>query len=134
MAKGYDQHRQRVDALNFFGKDLARRAKSKCELTGEANTPLVIYEVPPVPKEPEFERCLMISEKAAAQIDNPKMLVPDDWRYLRELIWSDQELVQLMAYRILKFISKREDWAKSILEEVYLDESLIEEAEAHPIG
>lgn len=134
MAKGYDQHRQRVEALNLFGKDLARRAKSKCELTGESNTPLVIYEVPPVPKEPEFERCLMISEQAAAQLDNPKTLVADDWRYLRELIWSDQELVQLMAYRILKHISKKEDWAKDILEEAYLDDALIAEAEAHPIS
>ncbi|SHJ35153.1 phosphonoacetate hydrolase [Rubritalea squalenifaciens DSM 18772] len=134
MAKGYDQHKERMETLNYFGKDLARRAKSKCELTGESNTPLVIYEVPPVPKDPDFDRCLMISENAAAQINNPKILVPDDWRYLRELIWSEQELVQIMACRILSYIAQSEPWAQSVLDDAYLDDSITDAAMANPIA
>ena len=40
MAKGYEIHQARAAALQALGKDLARRAKSKCELTGAAGVPL----------------------------------------------------------------------------------------------
>jgi protein PhnA len=40
MAKGHETHQSRVAALQALGKDLARRAKSKCELTGVGGVPL----------------------------------------------------------------------------------------------
>ena len=47
MAKGYDGNQARIEALSLLGKDLARRAKSKCELSGESGVPLKTYEVEP---------------------------------------------------------------------------------------
>ena len=48
MAKGLDKHRERLEALALFGKDLTRRAGSKCELCETAGVKLQIHEVPPV--------------------------------------------------------------------------------------
>ena len=133
MAKGYEAHQQRQMALSAFGKDLARRAKSKCELTGASGVPLHIYEVAPVPNEPDMSRCLMLSEATLDQIKQPSKIMPDQWRNLGELIWSEIPAVQIMACRILTHIAREENWAQDILDEAYLDEELIEEAAKNPL-
>ena len=128
MAKGYDAHQQRQMALSAFGKELARRCKSKCELTGASGIPLHTYEIPPVANEPALSRCIMICENAIDQINQPSLIVPDQWRHLGELIWSETSAVQIMAYRILQHISKQEQWARDILEECHLEEAILAEA------
>jgi protein PhnA len=100
MAKGYDANQERKQALSLFGRDLARRAKSKCELSGASGVPLVIYEIPPVPSEPDYDRCLMVSEAVRAQLEKPTTIRPAEWRHLSELIWSDLPPVQTMVLRI----------------------------------
>jgi protein PhnA len=134
MAKGYEANQQRQMALSGFGKELARRSKSKCELTGASGVPLHIYEVPPAPNEPDMSRCLMISEDAIDQINRPDLIVPDQWRNLGELIWSEIPAVQVMACRILTYIARQEKWAQDILDEAYLDEDLLEEAAKSPLA
>ncbi len=134
MAKGYDQHQQRQMILSSFGKDLARRAKSKCELSGASGVPLHIYEVPPVPNEPDPARCLMLSESVIDQLNKPSLIIPDEWRNLGELIWSEIPAVQIMACRVLTYIAKEENWAQDILDEAYLDEDLLEEINKEPIS
>lgn len=129
MSKGYDAHQQRQMALSAFGKDLARRSKSKCELTGASGIPLHTYEIPPVADEPQLSRCIMICEQAIDQIKQPSLIIADQWRHLGELIWSDTPAIQIMAYRLLKYISHRDQWARDILEEAYLDEAVIAEAD-----
>lgn len=133
MAKGYDNDRERKDRLSSFGKDLARRAKSKCELSGESGVSLVIYEVEPVTSEPDFDRCIFISESALEQISNPKKLTPDQWRILGEQIWSDLPIVQIMAVRMLTHIAKSQHWAQEILDNAYLDESILDDALKYPL-
>ena len=134
MAKGYDTDKQRKELLSSFGKDLARRAKSKCELSGESGVPLVIYEIAPVPKQPDYDQCLFISNKCLEQIENPKNLIPDQWRILAEQIWSDLPPIQIMAVRMLTHIAKTKHWAQEILDNVYLDDSIMDTALKHPIG
>ena len=90
MAKGFDANQERKQALSFFGKDLARRAKSKCELTQKSGVSLVTYEIPPVPNEPEFDRCLLVSEDVLRQLEKPSTLRAGEWRHLSEVIWSQQ--------------------------------------------
>ncbi len=133
MANGYQANQERKQLLSSFGKDLARRAKSKCELSGESGVSLVIYEVPPTKNDPSFDRCLFISETTLEQIENPKSLQADQWRILGEQIWSELELVQIMAVRILQYIGKSEHWAQEILDNAYLDDILIEQAQEQPI-
>lgn len=130
MAKGYDTNQQRLKALSLLGKDLARRAKSKCELSGEAGVSLKIYEVEPVPSEPDLDKCLLVSEAVLEQLQRPKSLKPEQWRGLGELIWSEIPAQQMMAHRILSFIAKTQPWAQSILDEAYLDDAIIEWSES----
>jgi len=128
MAKGYDAHQQRQMILSTFGKDLARRAKSKCELSGASGVPLHVYEILPVPNEPDPERCLMISEETIDQINKPSKIIPDQWRNLGELIWSDIPAVQIMACRLLTYIAAKENWAQDILDAAHVDDYLLDKA------
>lgn len=130
MAKGYDANQARLETLSLFGKDLARRSKARCELSGEANVALKIYEIPPELTEPEFDRCLFLSEATIEQLENPtKKLVAEQWRHLSELIWSELPQVQLMTVRILQWIAQDHSWAQEIIEEAYLDDEVLAEAE-----
>ena len=124
MGKGYETHQARVMALQGLGKDLARRAKSKCELTGTAGVPLRPYEVPPVADEPDLDRTLLISEACHAVLEHPKRLQGREWQCLAEVVWSEMPAVQVVAWRMLNELAKREDWAREVIEEVFLDEEV----------
>ena len=121
MAKGYELHQARMMALQGMGKDLARRAKSRCELTGAAGVPLRAYEIPPVPADPDIERTLLISEECHDMLDHPARLAGRHWQCLAEAVWSEMPAVQVVAWRMLNELAKREDWAREVLEEVFLD-------------
>ncbi|WP_018968743.1 hypothetical protein [Rubritalea marina] len=134
MAKGFDTHQARLNELNLFGKDLARRAKSKCELSGESGVPLKIYEVEPVPKEPEFKHCVMLSELVIEQLQKPKNINAKTWRgILPELVWSELEVIQVLAIRLLRHIARSEAWAQEVLDEAFIDETTLEWADKCPL-
>jgi len=134
MSKGYEDNQARLGMLQSFGKDLARRAKSTCELSLAKGVKLRTYEVPPVPKEPDFDRCLLLSEPTIAALEKPSLMVADDWRHLGELIWVENPLVQVMTLRMLNYLGKTNDWCREIVEEAYLDDEVVELAEAWPIA
>lgn len=119
MAKGLDKHRARLEALNTFGKDLARRAKSQCEMCGAAGTSLQIHEVPPVASEPQYDHCILLCETCKEQLDNPKRLQPDHWRCLNTAVWSEVPAVQVMAVATLKKL-RDQPWAGELEEQLYL--------------
>ena len=121
MGKGFETHQARVTALQLLGKDLARRAKSKCELTGAAGVPLKAYEIPPVATEPDLDRTLLLSEACHEALDRPEKLTGRSWQCLAEVVWSEMPAVQVVAWRMLNRLAQREDWAREVLEEVYLD-------------
>ncbi|MGJ8673648.1 phnA protein [Rubritalea sp.] len=134
MAKGYDTNQARLQALSLFGKDLARRAKSKCELSGESGVSLKTYEIEPTASEPDYDKCLLVSEAVLDQLKHPKSIQSKQWRgVLAELIWSELPAQQVMAYRLLEFIAKNESWAQDVIDEAYIDESVIEWAEKAPL-
>jgi protein PhnA len=124
MGKGYEAHQARVLALQGIGKDLARRAKSKCELTGAAGVALRPYEVPPAGNEPDIGRTLLVSEACLAVLENPKQLKGREWQCLAETVWSEQAATQVVAWRMLNHLAKSEDWAREVIEEVFLDEEV----------
>ena len=134
MGKGYEDNQARLGQLQSFGKDLARRAKSTCELSLAKGVKLRTYEVPPVPQEPDLGRCLLLSEPTILVLEKPSLLVADDWRHLGELIWSDNALVQVMTVRILTFLGKRHDWCREVIEEAYLDDEVLSMAAEAPLG
>ena len=120
MAKGLQKYQERRSALSMLGKDLARRSRSKCELCEAAGVPLTIYEVAPIPDEPDFEHCLMACDTCREQLENPKRLQPDHWRCLTKAIWSEVPAVQVLALRYLRRLADQYQWAADTLEIAYL--------------
>lgn len=121
MAKGYDDHKARLDAVNYFGKALAKRAKSKCELCSES-TSLSVFEVPPVDDEPDIEICVLICQVCQEQVEKPKRMDANHWRCLSDTMWSEYPAVQVLAYRLLNRLD--EDWARDLLDQLYLEEEV----------
>jgi protein PhnA len=133
MAKGYDTHQARNLALQALGKDLTRRAKSKCELTGASGTALRAYEVPPIADEPELDRTLLLSEACHAVLERPKTLAGQEWRSLAESVWAEMPAVQVVSWRLLAVLATKEDWAREALDGVFLDDEIQAWADAAPL-
>lgn len=122
MSKGADKHQARLGEISSFGKDLARRCKSHCELCDNHGVKLIIHEVPPAPKEPDISHCIFICETCKEQIDYPKRLNINHWHCLHTSIWSQVPAVQVMATIMAKRITAKSDFAKELLDQIYLDE------------
>lgn len=132
MSKSAEKHQVRISDLNSFGKDLARRCKSHCELCDTHGVKLVIHEVAPVPKEPALDHCIFICENCNDQIKFPKRLEINHWHCLHASIWSEVPAVQVMAVLMAKRISDKADFAEELLDQIYLEEPIqawIEDAE-----
>jgi protein PhnA len=126
MAKGRDEHEARNNELSSFGKDLAKRCKSSCELCGE-NTSLEIFEVSPV-SDPDFEKCVMICTPCKEQVGDSKKIDVNHWHCLNDTAWSEVPAVQVLVWRLLSQLSA-EGWAQDLKDQLYLDEEVIEWAE-----
>ncbi len=133
MARGKEEHAERLAALNAYGKDLARRAKSKCELCERAGESLSIYEVPPVPRTPDFDRCLLLCGNCFEQASDPRRFrAGEHWRILAAQAWSEHPMVQVLAVRLLRRQAGAQAWAREALDGLFLDEeteALVTEAE-----
>lgn len=127
MARGREAHEARLEALNSFGKELAKRCKSRCELC-DASTSLEIYEVPPV-DEPDPEKSVMICATCREQIEDPERMEPRHWLGLNDSAWSQVPAVQVMAWRLLHRL-ENEGWAQDLLEQLYLEPEVLAWAEA----
>ena len=132
MAKGHQANQERLTVLNSFGKDLIRRAKSKCELSEVGGQALKIYEIPPL-KEPEYGRCLMLSEKVIDQLERPKSIDAEQWRHLAELVWVEEPAVLVMVVRMLAYLSKEHTWAGELLADASIDDEILEWAAEAPL-
>lgn len=133
MGKGYETHQARLLALQGIGKDLARRAKSKCELTGASGVPLKPYEVPPIAGEPDLDRTLLLSEACHEVLDHPNRLKGREWQCLAEVVWSELPATQVVAWRMLRYLAKREDWAREAIDKVFLNEEVEEWAKSEEL-
>ncbi len=132
MAKGLLKHQERQEALSLLGKDLARRARSKCEICESSGVSLSIYEIAPVPSEPEYDSCLMICETCKTQLENPKRLEPNHWRCLTKSVWSEVPAVQVVSLRQLRKLSQKQPWALEALEYAYPEPEIERWADAAP--
>lgn len=124
MAKGYQANQERVAIIKSFGKELARRSRSKCELCETVGAALTVFEIPPESKnEPEVERCLFLCENCHEQASNTKRFRPGEhWRCLAQTVWSETPAVQVLASRMLRRQAKSQAWAQEALDGVFLDE------------
>ena len=125
MAKGREDHEARISHRSSFGKDLARRAKSRCELCNAAGEKLEVFEVPPEQAVPGIERCVLLCHSCIEQIVDMRKFEPgEQWRFLQQAAWSEIPAVQVLAVRLLKRQPAKEDWARESLEGLFLDEEI----------
>ena len=82
MAKGYDKHYGRLAEVNALGRKLARRSGSACEICTTGGVPLKGLEVPPLPDEPEIERCVFICDICREGIVDGRLGDLKRWRFL----------------------------------------------------
>lgn len=125
MATGRDSFQEKLSHRRSFGKDLARRAKSHCELCGVSGEKLEVFEVPPEPPVPNIEQCALLCHQCIEQISEPKKFqAGEHWRCLQQAAWSEIPAIQVLAVRLLKRQASSEDWARETLEGLYLDEDV----------
>ena len=91
-------------------------------MCGTSGGRLEIYELGPVPVQPEYDRCLFLCSGCREPLKKPNALQAERWRFLKEAVWSEERVVQALAARILDRLSRDEPWAAELLEEVYWDE------------
>ncbi|MEQ8763457.1 MAG: phnA protein [Planctomycetota bacterium] len=125
MAKGYDKHKERMDAIAALGRPLARRSRSQCELCETSGVPLAAYEVPPLPDEPALETTLFLCEPCGREIQSTKILDAARLRVLEKTVWSELPAAQVVAVRwVRRLANDGEAWARELLENLYLDEEV----------
>ncbi len=117
MAKGYDAHKDRQQAIAGFGKVLAKRAGFKCEWC-EGDQDVRTVDLDPAAEPTEATLALLCEPcrglKTSKKIDTTRL------RALSGAIWHSEPLVALGAARILA--ASGEDWARQIVEDSLLDE------------
>ena len=123
MSKGYAKHKARIDAINLLGKDLARRAGSKCELCETGNERLEPWEPPPPPDDPELDRILLLCGRCTLACDGGAMGNAESWRFLETVMWTDLPALQVSAIRLLnRLAGDGVDWANDAVQTVYPSE------------
>ncbi len=123
MAKGREEHEAKMAHLNSFGRELARRSKSKCELCESAGGKLVIFVVPPEPRVPDIERCLLLCESCCEQAGETRSFkAGEHWRVLTRTAWSPVLMAQVLAVRLLRRQAGSQAWAREAIDLLYLDE------------
>ena len=124
MSKGHARHTARQAEVLGLGKDLSRRARSKCELCQETG-PLRPIELTPLPPEPTVEWAALLCERCQQAIETKKINPKDDYQFLRESIWSEIEPIQILAIRLMRRLAEAgETWAQSSLDDLYIDPSI----------
>ena len=112
MAKGREKHQAYLDALSILGKDLARRARSKCELSEESGS-LQIYDLEGPDVDPDLNHTLLVCAEVAAHLDSSSVS-KGNFHYLENAVWSTEPAIRRAAVRILEKIDQ--SWAHQAIE------------------
>ena len=111
MAKGHEKHQARLDAINFHGKDLARRARRKCELCEQADE-LRPYDIQPN-TEPELNTLILMCARCRTVGDGGDA-DPRTLRFLEAAVWNEHEHIAALARTMLARVDAQ--WARDTLE------------------
>ncbi len=113
MAKGKQKHQDYLDALSLLGKDLARRAKSKCELSGAPGS-LKTYDLEDSSIEPSLDHVILVSHEVFEHLEGRHLEDRNALRYLEEAVWNPNPAIRRAACSILERID--EPWAQTAIE------------------
>ncbi|NQZ33327.1 MAG: PhnA domain-containing protein [Oceanospirillaceae bacterium] len=99
---------------------LLKRSGEKCELCSSNNS-LAVYNVEPNDGA-SSDTSILCCDTCLEQIAAPDTMDANHWRCLNDSMWSQETVVQVMAWRQLSQLSS-ELWAQDLLEMLYLDEA-----------
>lgn len=110
-------------------KALNDRSGSSCELCATTDS-LIVYNVPSG-SEPHDNaaQSILICQNCYEQIEDPDKMDVNHWRCLNDSMWSQEPVVQVMAWRMLNRLSA-EGWPQDLLDMLYLDEATLAWAQA----
>ncbi|WP_129125629.1 hypothetical protein [Geomonas oryzae] len=121
MAKGAQQNKDHLEAVQLFGKTVSKRAAFKCEWC-EGGEELRLWEYRP-DEEPVEDNlallCRSCRELAVMKAPDPRRL-----RSIRNALWSPVPAVAEGAAVVLSRC--KEPWAREAIEESFIDEALKE--------
>ncbi|HEB81775.1 MAG TPA: PhnA protein [Gammaproteobacteria bacterium] len=110
---------------------LQQRSNNSCELCA-SDKDLAVYPVPPESEQGENDS-IYLCETCRSQIENPDSINLEHWRCLNNSMWSTVPAVQVVAWRMLKQLSRHPDspgWPQDLLDMLYLDDELLAWAKA----
>ncbi|MEM9188032.1 MAG: hypothetical protein AAGF12_02560 [Myxococcota bacterium] len=111
MAKGRERHQARIDAINLLGKDLARRARRKCELC-ESGGELRPFDTAP-DDEPSLDTLVLLCNRCRGLAEGGTAPAAE-LRFLEVAIWSEVPPIASTAKRVIANVDA--DWARAALE------------------
>lgn len=112
MAKGRQKHQDYLNALNLLGKDLARRARSKCELSEEPGA-LITYDLEGSDAEPSMDHVLLVSPQMQTYLDGGSFEA-ESVRFLENVVWSTEPAIRRAAVQLLQRIEA--PWAQDAID------------------
>jgi hypothetical protein len=121
MAKGSQLNKEHLEAVNQFGKSIAKRAGFRCEWCG-GDQGLRLWEYQP-DQEPAAENLALLCDDCRT-LSGAKSADPKQLRSLRNALWSDVPAVAEGAAIVLSRC--KEPWAREAIEESFIDEALKE--------
>ena len=107
---------------------LQNRSNNVCELCTEKDENLTAYAVPPK-NDDSNDNVVVVCSKCLAGITAADFSDSNHWRCLTGSIWNEVPAVQALSYKLLGKL-KSADWASEALESVFLEEAVIEWANA----
>src|SRR5690606_21737176 len=110
-----------MDTMGLI-EDLQKRSGNQCELCG-ATGDLKVYEVPPI-STGGLDGSLLGCVTCIGQLEDPDTVDPNHWRSLNESMWSEQDAVKVVAWRMLNRL-RSEGWTQDLLDMMYLEEQTL---------
>ena len=119
MAKGFQENKDRKEAIGSFGKSIGKRAGFKCEWC-ESKDELRVWDYQP-DLEPEMDTLALLCRRCRAWADGRKA-DPQELRSIRNALWSNIPAVAEGAARVLA--QCKETWAREAIEESFIDDAV----------
>ena len=126
MSKGFERNQEHLAQLNALGRELTRRAKSKCEFCNSAGKKLVIYEAILNKQAVNIEHCLFICEDCLALLQHPPKQNQSQLHFLSNTIWSDTPIVKALAIAELQKLAPVIPWTQELLDSAYIEPEIQE--------
>ena len=119
MAKGYQAHKERKDAISAFGKAIGKRAGFKCEWC-ESKDELRVWDYQP-DATPEPETLALLCQRCRDWAEG-RPANSNELHAIRNALWSTIPAVAEGAATVLARC--REPWVRDAIEESFIDEAL----------